>query len=70
MYYRIIRNDISKSKLITLTTTIFVTSAVMLVSLPAILVVNLSGAKVVMDGNSLAHRLITPLEDLKQTDRQ
>ncbi|KZO01309.1 hypothetical protein [Pseudobacillus badius] len=70
MYYRIIRNDISKSKLITLTTTIFVTSAVMLVSLPAILVVNLSGAKVVMDGNSLADRLITPLEDLKQTDRQ
>lgn len=44
MYYRIIRNDISKSKLITLTTTIFVAAAVMLVSLSAILVVNLSGA--------------------------
>ncbi|KIL72426.1 hypothetical protein SD77_1564 [Bacillus badius] len=42
----------------------------MLVSLSAILVVNLSGAKVVIDGNSLADRLITPLEDLKQTDRQ
>lgn len=70
MYYRIIRNDISKSKRITLTTTIFVTAAVMLVSLPAILVINLSGAKVVMDGNSLTDRLITPLEDLKQTDRQ
>ncbi|SMF69393.1 putative ABC transport system permease protein [Paenibacillus uliginis N3/975] len=44
MYYRIIRNDISKSKLITLTTTIFVAAAAMLVSLSAILVVNLSGS--------------------------
>ncbi|MCX8130874.1 MAG: ABC transporter permease [Clostridia bacterium] len=44
MYYRIIRNDISKSKLITLTTMIFVSAAAMLVSLAAILVVNLSGA--------------------------
>ncbi|MFD3259547.1 FtsX-like permease family protein [Paenibacillus lentus] len=44
MYYRIIRNDISKSKLITLTATIFVAAAAMLVSLAAILVVNLSGA--------------------------
>lgn len=44
MYYRIIRNDMSKSKLITLTTTIFVAVAAMLVSLSAILIVNLSGA--------------------------
>ncbi|MGZ9585669.1 FtsX-like permease family protein [Paenibacillus marinisediminis] len=44
MYYRIIRNDISKSKLITLITMIFVAAAAMLVSLAAILVVNLSGA--------------------------
>ncbi|WP_439876780.1 ABC transporter permease (plasmid) [Bacillus mycoides] len=44
MYYRIIRNDILKSKLITLTTTIFVATAALLVSLSAILVVNLSGA--------------------------
>ncbi|MFF2177776.1 ABC transporter permease [Lysinibacillus sp. NPDC058147] len=44
MYFRIIRNDISKSKLITLTTTIFVAVAAMLVSLSAILIVNLSGA--------------------------
>lgn len=44
MYYRIIRNDISKSKLITLTTMIFVAAAAMLVSLSAILVINLSGA--------------------------
>lgn len=44
MYYRIIRNDILKSKLITLTTTIFVAAAAMLVALSAILVVNLSGA--------------------------
>lgn len=44
MYYRIIRNDIAKSKLITLTTTIFVAAAAMLVSLAAILVINLSGA--------------------------
>ena len=44
MYSRIIRNDISKSKLITLTTAIFVAAAAMLVSLAAILIVNLSGA--------------------------
>ncbi|WP_110929892.1 ABC transporter permease [Paenibacillus bouchesdurhonensis] len=44
MYFRLIRNDISNSKLITLTTTIFVAAAAMLVSLAAILVVNLSGA--------------------------
>jgi putative ABC transport system permease protein len=44
MYYRIIRNDIRKSKLITLTTMIFVAAAAMLISLSAILVVNLSGA--------------------------
>lgn len=44
MYYRIIRNDILKSKAITLTTMIFVAAAAMLVSLAAILVVNLSGA--------------------------
>ncbi len=44
MYFRAIRNDILKSKAITLTTTIFVAAAAMLVSLAAILVVNLSGA--------------------------
>lgn len=44
MYWRIIRNDILKSKAITLTTTLFVAAAAMLVSLAAILVVNLSGA--------------------------
>ncbi|QOY35252.1 ABC transporter permease [Anaerobacillus isosaccharinicus] len=44
MYYRIIRNDILKSKLVTLTTMIFVAAAAMLVSLAAILVINLSGA--------------------------
>lgn len=44
MYNKIIRNDILKSKLITLTTMIFVAAAAMLVSLAAILAVNLSGA--------------------------
>lgn len=44
MYSRIIRNDMLKSKVITLTTTIFVAAATMLVSLAAILIVNLSGA--------------------------
>lgn len=44
MYYRVIRNDLSKSKLISLTTMIFVAAAAMLVSLAVILVVNLSGA--------------------------
>ncbi|WP_053374393.1 ABC transporter permease [Paenibacillus sp. FJAT-27812] len=44
MFNRIIRNDILKSKAITLTTMIFVAASAMLVSLAAILVVNLSGA--------------------------
>lgn len=44
MYYRIIRNDFRRSKLITLTTMIFVAAAAMLVSLSAILTVNLTGA--------------------------
>lgn len=44
MYYRIIRNDMLKSKVITLATMIFISAAAMLVSLAAILVVNLSGA--------------------------
>lgn len=44
MYCRIIRNDIVKSKVITLTILLFVAVAAMLVSLAAILVVNLSGA--------------------------
>lgn len=44
MYYRIIRNDILKSKAITLATMLFVAAAAMLVSLAAILVVNLSGS--------------------------
>lgn len=44
MYYRMIRNDIWKSKAITLTTVMFVAAAAMLVSLAAILVVNLFGS--------------------------
>ncbi|NIK79889.1 putative ABC transport system permease protein [Paenibacillus castaneae] len=44
MFNRIIRNDILKSKAITLTTMIFVAASAMLVSLAAILVINLSGA--------------------------
>jgi putative ABC transport system permease protein len=44
MYYRLLRNDILKSKAITLTTMLFVAAAAMLVALAAILVVNLSGA--------------------------
>lgn len=44
MYYRIIRNDILKSKVITLTTIVFVAAAAMLISLAAVLVINLSGA--------------------------
>ena len=46
MYYRIIRNDVQKNKAITLTTSIFVAAAAMLVSLAAILVVNLSGQSI------------------------
>lgn len=44
MYWRIIRNDISRSKLIALTIAIFVAAAAMLVSLAAILSVNLAGS--------------------------
>jgi putative ABC transport system permease protein len=44
MYYRILHNDILRSKTITLTTMLFVTAAAMLVALAALLVVNLSGA--------------------------
>jgi putative ABC transport system permease protein len=44
MYFRLLRNDIFKSKAITLTTMLFVAAAAMLVALAAILVVNLSGA--------------------------
>ena len=44
MYYRTIRNDILRNKAITLTIMIFVAAAAMLVSLAAVLVVNLSGA--------------------------
>ncbi|WP_152393204.1 ABC transporter permease [Paenibacillus guangzhouensis] len=44
MYNRIIRNDMLKSKAITLTTMIFVAAAAMLVSLAAILVIHLTGA--------------------------
>lgn len=44
MYSRIIRNDIRNSKVSALTTMIFVAAAAMLVSLSAILIVNLTGA--------------------------
>ncbi|MDX9952794.1 MAG: ABC transporter permease [Anaerolineae bacterium] len=44
LYYRIIRNDILRSKAITLTTMLFVVAAAMLVALAAILVINLAGA--------------------------
>ncbi len=44
MYYKAIRNDILRNKAITLTTMIFVVAAAMLVSLAAILIVNLTGA--------------------------
>ena len=44
MYFRTIRNDIQRNKAITLAIMVFVAAAAMLVSLAAILVVNLSGA--------------------------
>lgn len=44
MNYRIIRNDLFKSKVISLTTMIFIAVSAMFVSLAAILVINLSGA--------------------------
>jgi putative ABC transport system permease protein len=44
MYYRLLRNDVLKSKVITLTTMLFVAAAAMLVALAAILVINLACA--------------------------
>lgn len=44
MYFKIIKNDIGKSKLISITIMLFVSAAAMLVSLAAILLVNLTGA--------------------------
>lgn len=44
LYYKIIKNDIRKSKLITVITMLFVVTAAMLVSLAAILLVSLSGS--------------------------
>jgi len=44
MYFRLLRNDILKSKAIVLTTMLFVAAAAMLVALAAVLVVNLLGA--------------------------
>src|SRR6056297_309287 len=44
MFLRAIRNDVLRSKAVTLTTMAFVVAAAMLVALAAILVVNLSGA--------------------------
>lgn len=44
MYYRIIRNDFLKNKLITATIMVFISISAMLVSLAAILIVNLSGS--------------------------
>ncbi len=44
MYFRLLRNDVLKSKAITLTTMLFVSAAAMLVALAAILVINLAGA--------------------------
>ncbi|WP_086350604.1 ABC transporter permease [Candidatus Enterococcus clewellii] len=44
MYLRIIRNDIVQSKLITATTTVFITVAAILITLATVLSVNLSGS--------------------------
>ena len=44
MYGRLITNDIKKSKLVTAATTIFIAITAMLVSLAAILVINLAGS--------------------------
>jgi putative ABC transport system permease protein len=44
MYWKIIYNDVAKSKLISITTTIFISAAAMLISLVAILAVNLLGS--------------------------
>ena len=44
MLYRLIRNDVLRSKAVTLTTMLFVAAAALLVALAATLVVNLSGA--------------------------
>lgn len=56
MYYRIIRNDVLQSKLITITTTIFVTVAALLVALATILSINLSGSiDTLLEKSEVAH---------------
>lgn len=44
MFFQIIRNDLLKNKLISVTTMLFITAATMLVSIVAILTVNLVGS--------------------------
>jgi len=71
MYYKIIRNDIAKSKLISLTTMIFVAVAAMLVALSAILVVNLSsGLDTLMKQAKTPHFMQMHIGDIDTTRLQ
>ncbi len=57
MYFRIIYNDILKSKAITFITMIFIAVASMLVSLAAILFVNLTGSIDTLMTKRLKHHI-------------
>ncbi len=56
MYFRILRNDVLQSKLITVTTTIFVAVAALLVALATILSINLLGSiDTLLEKSEVAH---------------
>ncbi|MEO1770775.1 ABC transporter permease [Candidatus Enterococcus ferrettii] len=67
MYFRIIRNDVRQSKLITITTTIFVTVAALLVALATILSINLLGSiDTLLEKSEVAHYLQMHAGDLDE----
>ncbi|MGG5316095.1 ABC transporter permease [Enterococcus sp. AZ072] len=67
MYFRIIRNDVRQSKLITITTTTFVTVAALLVALATILSINLLGSiDTLLEKSEVAHYLQMHAGDLDE----
>lgn len=71
MYYRMIKNDILKNKAITLTITLFIAAAAMLVALAAILVVNLGAVDTLMEKAETTHfmQMHTGVLDTKELEQ-
>ncbi|MBO1306138.1 FtsX-like permease family protein [Enterococcus sp. 669A] len=71
MYFRIIKNDVLQSKLITITTTMFVTVAALLVALATILSINLSGSiDTLLEKSVVAHLMQMHTGDLDEDRMQ